>query len=1299
MENILHIVIIILIMLTTIKYKYTKKNKNYLKLLYLLIIKKIILLINNLSTLLAISNNYFHKKLAPNAEFQSLSPKDDLQKENAYIQAIKESIDDIKRKNIALTGIYGSGKSSVIESFKKNYLEYRYLDISLATFLNTNESSLEEELEKNILNQIFYKIEINKIPYSRFRKINNINRRHILNILIFLILLIVTSLILISPDLITILIENSKLFEEKFIQVPILKNYAADIVLITFFITLILILYSLIKLILNKVTINAVQTKNLNIQFNSNDNSSTFNKYLDEIMYFFETEKYNVVFFEDLDRFNNLEIFIKLRNLNILLNNSEAIKHKITFIYAIKDEIFYINKVSNSNSQDSTYEYIKDSTRSLVRTKFFDFIIPIMPVINHENSYKLLNDNIQSFNKHYGNEENRISQSLLKDVSFFINDMRLLTNIYNEFLIYYKKLVLCNFQNNKETLNLDKLFAIIVYKNLYPDDFTKLQNRDGMLYTVFHDKDIILQSALEDFYSEIETYKSNIEQLKKEIFLNVEELYTFYEIFWKKSSIYELKYTGISSYVSITDLKDLENVNKFKKQNTIPYRRGQGYEIYSIDFDNLMTLDGSKDSYYDRLIAIHSKGNSIEEKIKYNQTKIEILINKTQQLKQSSVKKLINDERFYNALNSDLKNAPLIIRLIQYGYIDEMYSYYISHFYEGKLTLKDFEFVQSVMHNKTLNSKFNLTNIDEVINHLRFEDFYSPYVLNYTLIEYLSLNLKVGHNRKKLDKIIKFLSTYLNEYLKFIVEFITLTPAPNITNFIIALSEEIDYFWDYIYINNDISLEEKDLIILSILKHNTIETILRQDNKGNVKHYIESNPSFISLITNQISLEKLSKILETLNIKIKDIDNQIISKIVNFEIFNTDLLETFNCIYKTNSYEINYLVIEKILQILAPNKNSNLNYSNIQNSNHTDLVNYINQNITTYIENIFIHPSIQDTNKTIIDFLNNKHLKSEFIIEIIKSKKFMISDITQIQNYNIWELLFKNFKVDCLWKNILSYYYFRESIDSILADFINSKNIAYNLSLKKLYTKEQSVEKNEKIDGFVEDLIKSNLIKNDTISVISYQLGYPFTTFECDGLSDGRIRLLINKNLLALTNDIYSSLKNSHPGLHIYFLEENITHLIEEKTISLESEDIESLIKSKRISNEYKYEITKSYFNNIHMTDVLAKKLYTILDSILDDKNLDYLLIESLLKTKLSPKNKIRLLTSQIKWLDIQEIKILLEYIEETYSQLLEPSRKRFKLDNTEENILLLNSLKANEYISSFNPNENPLKVVRKYPR
>ena len=50
--------------------------------------------------------------------------------------------------------------------------------------------------------------------------------------------------------------------------------------------------------------------------------------------------KYDVVFFEDLDRLNNAEIFVKLRELNILLNNDEAIKKPVKFVYAVRDDIF-----------------------------------------------------------------------------------------------------------------------------------------------------------------------------------------------------------------------------------------------------------------------------------------------------------------------------------------------------------------------------------------------------------------------------------------------------------------------------------------------------------------------------------------------------------------------------------------------------------------------------------------------------------------------------------------------------------------------------------------------------------------------------------------------------------------------------------------------------------------------------------------------------------------------------------------------------------------------------------------------
>lgn len=88
-------------------------------------------------------------------------------------------------------------------------------------------------------------------------------------------------------------------------------------------------------------------------------------------MYFFEASKYNVVIFEDLDRFDIIDIFEKLRELNELINNSEQIDRRVVFIYAIKDDIF-----GDVDSDKLT----KD------RTKFFDFIIPVIPIINASNS-------------------------------------------------------------------------------------------------------------------------------------------------------------------------------------------------------------------------------------------------------------------------------------------------------------------------------------------------------------------------------------------------------------------------------------------------------------------------------------------------------------------------------------------------------------------------------------------------------------------------------------------------------------------------------------------------------------------------------------------------------------------------------------------------------------------------------------------------------------------------------------------------------------------------------------------------
>ena len=91
---------------------------------------------------------------------------------------------------------------------------------------------------------------------------------------------------------------------------------------------------------LNKVGYILCEETMANVEFKIKDENSIFNQHLDEILYFFQCTKYNTVIIEDLDRFDTPDIFLKLRELNFLLNQSNIIERKIKFVYAIKDDMF-----------------------------------------------------------------------------------------------------------------------------------------------------------------------------------------------------------------------------------------------------------------------------------------------------------------------------------------------------------------------------------------------------------------------------------------------------------------------------------------------------------------------------------------------------------------------------------------------------------------------------------------------------------------------------------------------------------------------------------------------------------------------------------------------------------------------------------------------------------------------------------------------------------------------------------------------------------------------------------------------
>jgi len=171
--------------------------------------------------------------------------------------------------------------------------------------------------------------------------------------------------------------------------------------------------YAIFKFIriLHNLKVNKLKVADAEIQIAPEINKSVLNHNLIEILYFFEVTNYNVVVFEDLDRFEQIDIFTNLRELNLLINNAKKINRDIVFVYVVRDDMFI--------DRD--------------RTKFFDFIIPIIPVINSSNSNEFLQKGIKPI-------VNNISESLIDDISLFIDEMRLLYNIINEFQIYKKML-------------------------------------------------------------------------------------------------------------------------------------------------------------------------------------------------------------------------------------------------------------------------------------------------------------------------------------------------------------------------------------------------------------------------------------------------------------------------------------------------------------------------------------------------------------------------------------------------------------------------------------------------------------------------------------------------------------------------------------------------------------------------------------------------------------------------------------------------------------------------------------------
>lgn len=1201
-------------------------------------------------------------------QYSSLSPIDNCDKDGFYTEALSWALENRKKqdiKNIALTGPYGSGKSSILKTFQANYegKELKFLNISLATFKeekeeegrNNNGLNKSDDIlrliEISILQQIFYHEKDKNIPDSRFKKIRSYSKKQLIATGIGYLLFFSAICNLFYPDFIEGVFKD---FDFGIRSQNLIHYLGFGIIFTGIF----FLIYKSVRII-SSITVNKLKIQNTEIGLGENLNKSILNHHLDEILYFFSVRPYNVVIIEDLDRFQETKIFTKLREINLLLNNSlKTRKKEIVFIYAVRDDMFTDKE----------------------RTKFFDFIIPVIPTINSSNSSEKLLEKkrFNSFN---------LSDSFIEDIAFVIDDMRLLHNICNEFSIYKKQLG----KNIEDIKFSEKLFAIITYKNIHPNDFVRLSENKGFLFKVLNSKQKYVREKIIVLEKEIKELKEEIINLEGLFFENISDVRKLYILKTIEKLDKFKSFVVNKNEITIEELAISENFEYLIK-NQLKYNKwthrggyyGEEITIASINtkFTNIENEVNSAKTYKKTEQEINErksgKINALKNKIQeLENEKVNIRNFKIAEILQSTNEVLNFEELSNDQGNKNKKvNVDLIRLLVRNGYIAEDYFDYISIFHEGSITRSDHLFLLNLKNRNRQEFDYPLNKTQKIISKISSSDFMTEYVLNYNLLDFLLT--KPSQYKNQVNSLFTLLKDESDTSIKFIQGFLEFSKNPE--KFIKTICKYWINIWNYFNGNETYNEDQKNKLFKQIIGYAEISSIKQISQQSNFNQIIIADPDFLGIIQNE---EKLKNIIKALDLEFEEL---------NFSNSPDDLTKF---IYKNNYYQLNIKIIASIIKKFGEFNQvtfDNSNYLAIRQSECQYLIEYINENIDEYVENVHlrIESNINENEETLIELLNNEQLSKENKQKIIEKTETKIENLESIDDIEIQSSLLDNNNVVAKWRNLLTEFNNYKEITRSIISFTNIIENAEELSKKKIPTK---VEEKNIYGVFWKALIQQDDINDKNYNFILKSNSWWYEDLEISNLSKEKTELLIENSVIRPTTASYNLIKENYPELIVKLIEKQTKKYIEIiDELTLDSIDINLILESTKLD-----ELEKNKFlNACNESELISNvEILKLINQILIKSNSTFqvsstLIEEILLNENLSSKEKIKLFNINPTVLPNEKYDEFIKSLDRKYREIA----NRDKIPTVENNRLnqdFLQNLVEFNYISSYTINKKGL--------
>lgn len=1189
------------------------------------------------------------------SEYRDFTPEKEINNGEEYHNALDWALRNPDIKNIALSGPYGSGKSSIIQSYLKKHPSIKALNISLANFDLKNCRYDENIVEEGILKQLFYKVDANKIPQSRYRKLRKISViSYICKISIFSILLVIIGGFFLT--------DKTRALLDKVLSIGAywgMGKVSTIFFIIWVWMISILFLANFCRWITKKFSIKEVNLADKAVFSEREEkDESIFNKNMDEIIYFFEETKYDTVFIEDLDRFKSAEIFIKLRELNTILNNYEKIKKRIVFIYAIRDNVF-----------------IKKD-----RTKFFDFIIPVIPVINSTNSGEILREKLNFIEIKEGtfaSSKFKISSRFITLISPFIEDMRVLISICNEF-VFYKKIL-----SDRQELSLkdELMFSMMVFKNLYPKDFADLEAEKGIVKEAFNAKKDFADGKILELEKQIEEEQILLDKVESDVLRELLEVKIIF-INYLVGGNYMLKYVensnGQFTYLDIMkddfDIKQLDNneVHVFYITGHSRFRE----EVSKKSFLNLgEELKKTGNDYFERCEVIRQGGGEKKEVIRQTLENYKTEISLLRSYKLSTLIEKYSPEMIFP---DEVRENKLLVFLLRHGYIDESYADYINYFHPKSITKDEMNFILGIRNFEAIGDfTYPLKNCSSILERIEEREFRQPEALNFNLFDYMILQKEKSRKYDVMIQQIVNRSAKSKEFIKAYLE-----REVNTEIFIQELCRNSDSIWFDIVTDNSVLEGRKYNYLNLILCNVDISDIEKNDYnvedeiQGSICSFISSHDDILQKLEN-VPVEKMIQVIKSLNICFKRLNFQG----VNRKNMKRMIMEY---IYDNQFFELNHLMMENLFKLKNPFCISDLytaNYKMVRRLKYEPLTRKVHNEFAEYVQTFILdtETNIEEDLESVEDIIERLYLsdlnKCLKVIdkESVVWKKLESCCVAGLQNEDekpvvleIWNHILKRDRTIPSWSNYSQYRdefgvtdELIEYLDIHIDDFVKAPDIS---------------------------IVNENIIKEILVENISLQSFVKFINrFKIEEFSNqlnefdkNKIEAMIAERYLPFSVKHFIEMRQAHPNVCIDFLcsnKEDFMGRIDE--CRLKRDEIMELLNNNSFSDDEKIKI----LNQVRIMEIDEKMALRI-------REFKFRISKEYVDAawnQLSEDDRYELLINQIGVYSKDELAAKFHELGGVYQQLAKRTRHKvsFHDDLAGYNRRLLNYLNEIGYLSS----------------